>query len=370
VSANLNFPLTSCADKKAPCRVLVMGPTRYWVDLEARLLSREGFHCDVFKKTGWLPYIGWGIGGTWRRCDVICHVYGVWNWLVSLMLSMAGKPIIWHWIGSDVLSFKSGKASRGLRGVINRLAAYKWTKTHIADSPEVAEELGSIGISASVVRLLPERIEADVKALPTNLSVLSYWSNSRKDFYRGDIVLQLAREFPSIQFIIVGATNGGSIPPPNVKFLGFRNNIDDIYERSTVLIRLPEHDSLSAMVLEMLARGRYVIYNKKVPGCHFAENFDEAKEALGQIMKLKEPNIGGAQFVKENFSVAGEAKKLAQICTRLAMEPVKPAQATRAEVIAFAMRAIMCLLLIPAAFLIGMVRLYRFMKTRLSRLRV
>ena len=357
-------------NKKQPYRVLLMGPCIYWDDVGAGLLRREGLYCDIFSKTGWLTYILWAVRGRWRRYDVIYHISGIWSWLLSLILSMTGKPIIWHWIGSDVLYFKSGVPSHGLGGVVNRLTARMPSEIHIADSPEVAEELGGIGIRASVVRLLPERVEADVRPLPPNLSVLSCWSDSRKDLYGGGLVLQLAQEFPNVEFKIAVATKDDEVSLRNVKFLGFQKDMEDIYDHSTVLVRVPEHDSLSAMVLEMLARGRYVIYNKELPGCHFAQNFEEAKKALIEIMKLKEPNISGAQFVKEKFSVAGEAKKLAQICTGLATKPVKPAQAAKVEVIAFTMRLMMCLLLIPAAFLLGLVRFYRFAKNHLLFLQV
>lgn len=306
--------LTSRAgdNKKQPYKVLLMGPAAYWAEMEAKLLRREGFCCDVFSKTRWLTYIIWAIiwaiRGQWRKYDVIYHVCGIWNWPISLILYMSGKPIIWHWTGSDVLTFKNGTVSRGIEGIMNRLTTCKRSVIHIADSPEIAEELRSVGTNACVVRLLPERIEADIKALPTNLSVLSYWPNFRKDFYSGDLVLQLAREFSNVEFKIVAATKDDKVSLPNVRYLGFREDIEDIYDHSTVLIRLPKHDSLSAMVLEMLARGRYVIYNKKLPGCYFAQNFEETKKALLAIMKLKEPNISGAQYVRKIFQLPEKQK--------------------------------------------------------------
>ncbi len=300
-----------------------MGPYPYWTDVTTTLLNRESISCDLFQPTGRLALIKWFLEGQWRRYNIIYHVGGITNWRTGLTLSMTAKPVIWHWIGSDVLSFESGEASRGWRGIINRLVAYRWAKVHIADSPEIAEELRNIGISTSIVRLLPERVDANVKPLPQKFSVLSYWSNIRKDFYGGDIVLRLARELPNVEFKILGATGDEEVSLPNVRFLGFQKNMDNIYDSSTVLIRLPKHDSLSAMVLEMLARGRYVIYNKKLIGCYFAQTFEQTKQILIQTIKLSEPNINGAEFVKQNFSVAEQARELAEICNRLVTRVVK-----------------------------------------------
>lgn len=306
---SFNIASKGSIDKKRFNKIIVMGRVMRWVRVAAMLLDREGFLYDVQPSWG-RELLRWFFRGRWLRHKVIYHIGGTYKWFSGLLFFMTRRSVIWHWIGSDILFFRT---CRGWQRIINRLSAYKWAKAHIADSPELAEELRKDGISASVVRLLPECINAEVKPLPQSFSVLSYWEKGRKEFYGGDIVLQLAREFPNVEFKITGTADEENPSIANVEFLGFQKNISDIYDNSTVLIRLPQHDSLSAMVLEMLARGRYVIYNKKLAGCHFAQNFGEAKDALTEIMRLNKPNIHGARFVKENFSIAEEAKKLAEI---------------------------------------------------------
>lgn len=80
---------------------------------------------------------------------------------------------------------------------------------------------------------------------------------------------------------------------------------------------MPEHDSLSAMVLEMLSRGRYVIYNQDLTGCHHATDFEEARAALYALRGQHEPNHGGARFVRENFSLTAEGAALAEYYTAI-----------------------------------------------------
>ena len=184
-----------------------------------------------------------------------------------------------------------------------------------------------------MIRLLPERIEATVEPLPETFTVLSYWVENRKAFYGGDIVMQLAQDMPEVRFLILGAREDEYSTLPNVTLLGWQDKLESFYNQSSVLIRLPEHDSLSAMVLEMLARGRYAIYNQKMSGCHFARDYAEAKAALEQIQSLCTPNHEGARSIRENFSVGAEAGKAAALCRQLLRESGTPATQARLRLI-------------------------------------
>ncbi len=291
-------------------RILVTGAIPYWNRVTARLLQRAGISYDILDRYDFIKIIGWALTGRFRRYDYIYQVCAINNWIVSLLMMLLRKPFIIHWIGTDVLSFSSEKASKGWRNRITRTLVYSRTKLHIADSKYLLDELRQLGIDASVVCLFPERIEADAMPLPKKFTVLSYWPNYAKDYFAAETVYRLARDFPETEFQILKATGDRTISLGNLKFLGPRDDMEKVYAQASVLIRLPKHDSLSAMVLEMLARGRYVIYNKDFPYCHQAGGYDDAKKALVDIMKLPEPNYKGSQFVRENFSVSEESRKL------------------------------------------------------------
>lgn len=302
---------------KEDIRIAVMGSSN-WLEVIAELLRRAGMSCDLLNVCESCPFLKWVFKGYWlrfwivRSYDVVHHIGGCCNWRLGMICTLFGRPVVWHWIGSDIVDFKDA-GSRSLRGFLYRVCARRWAKAHLADSPELAEELQELGIQARVVRLLPKLIEADIEPLPQKFSVLSYWCDGRRDLYGGDVVLQLAEEFGDVEFKIVNATGVGESASPNVKFLGFRQDMRRIYSQSSVLIRLPLHDSLSAMVLEMLARGRYVIYNKRLRGVHFATSLAEAREALYEIRQKTEPNSCGAQMVRERFSLNKEAQALSEI---------------------------------------------------------
>lgn len=306
--------------KKTSCRILVTGATPYWNRVLADLLSRAGFKSDILDKYEPAKLFKWLITGRFGKYDFIYQVCGINNWINSLVLLLLAKPFVVHWIGTDVMSLTGGKASKGWRNFITRILVFKRARVHVADSPYLLDELKELGITASVVCLFPERVEADPIPLPEKFSVISYWTDNSKDFFRGDIVYRLAEDFPDIKFKILGVTGDVVSTPPNVKFLGRRNDIETVYKDCNVLIRLPKHDSLSAMVLEMLARGRYVIYNKDIPHCHYATDYDSAKEALNEIVKLTGLNLEGSDYIRENFSPAKEAEKFKTIFSGLLVD--------------------------------------------------
>lgn len=291
-------------------KILVTGAVPYWNNVTARLLQRAGIECDILNRYDFIKLIGWALIGRFQRYVYIYQVCAINNWIVTLLMMLLRKEFIIHWIGTDVLSFSSGKASKGWRNCITRMLVYKKTKAHIVDSEYLLDDLKQHGIDASIVRHLTDKIEADVVSLPEKFSVLSYWTDNTRDFFDANTIYRLARAFPEIEFRILKATGDSTISLDNLKFLGPRDDMENVYAEATVLIRLPKHDSLSKMVLEALARGRYVIYNKGFPYCHFAKGYEDTKKALAEIMKFREPNYKGSQFVRENFSVSEESRKL------------------------------------------------------------
>ncbi len=286
-----------------------------WLPVAAELFRRAGMKHDVVDLRSRRRMIGWFLGGGHRNYDAICHVGGS-VWLIGVLASIVRKPVLWHWIGSDVLSV-STNTSAFRRRLVDKFIV-RGGAGHLADSPQLAEELRELGVSASVVRLLTKCMEAAVEPLPARPCVLAYWNDERMKFYGGDIVMQLAREFPQVEFKIVAANGVGvADAPPNVKFLGYQKDLGPIYRQCTALIRLPEHDSLSAMVLEALARGRYVIYNKPMEGVYYAADIDHARAALRDILGLSQPNVKGAAMVKREFSLDREAAVLKAACASL-----------------------------------------------------
>jgi hypothetical protein len=184
----------------------------------------------------------------------------------------------------------------------------------VADSQEVAEELRTGGLKVmEVARLLPPSVRAEVMPLPSKPTVMCYWTDAYAGFHRADMIMELARRFPDVPFKVAAAKGAGLDAPPNVEFLGWQDDLTRVYSQCSIFLRLPEHDSLSAIVLEALVRGRYVIYNRRTPHCRYAETLEQACEALGELRKMVSPNESGAAWVKENFDPVLELDKLVRI---------------------------------------------------------
>lgn len=290
--------------------VAVMG-TWNWLEVAANLLQDAGLSCKTIPDfQGRIAFIKWILSGQWRQFDIIHHIRGT-SWFYGAAFALIRKPVIWHWIGTDAMYFgKICQGAGGLRGWLTRIAVKKWSYAHLADSPELSAELALYGIKAEVVRLLPKIVESQIEPLPKEPCVLSYWSPASRDFHNAKIVMELAKTFSDIPFLVVGDDGDGMHAPRNVKFLGRLPDLTEVYSKISVYIRLVEHDSLSAMILETLVRGRYAIYSKEFPHTEFATDFPEAEKALRKILFLNESNNAGAEYIKRNYSLKNEVASL------------------------------------------------------------
>jgi len=210
------------------------------------------------------------------------------------MLKMLKKKVIIQWAGSDILQLYISHKSKMTTALTMKLAV------HLCTSSWNQRELSQFGIKANLIKseVVGLNVSTNVPSLPHNFTVLAYLPKSRFNFYGGGIIEKLIEEYPSITFIIVGDDGEGRIKAKNVKWLGYIpfKKMSDIYKRTTVLIRMPEHDGLSNMVIEALIHGRYVIYNYRFPYCCHARNYEEVKSWINVLRKIKEPNLSGRNY--------------------------------------------------------------------------
>lgn len=225
-----------------------------------------------------------------------------------------GVPVVAHWIGTDVVHLREFvQTHAGSPPFLSRTIA-----AHLADSPALQQELSELGVESTVVRLLPRTLEASVLPLPQDPAILCYWPDDRAEFYRIDIVMELARRFGDMTFYIAAATGHNvTDPPKNVVFLGEVVDMESLYAKVTAFLRIVPHDSLSAMVLEALARGRYVLYSESFPHTFQVSNVDDAAAGLEKLRTLSSPNSAGAAYVSQNFSWRHEIETLKNIYTGL-----------------------------------------------------
>ena len=180
---------------------------------------------------------------------------------------------------------------------------------NFADAPWLAEELDSIGIPARYRALTAVPVAESVAPLPTRFRVLTYLPAPRRRFYGEKRVYALAVSMPAIEFLVIGNGEPDPAAPPNVRFCGHVQDAGELIDAATILVRLPEHDGTSLMVLEALARGRYVLWTHKFPGVHAVADDAAALHGLQELYRAHlegslRANLAGPPFVRGNFAPA------------------------------------------------------------------
>lgn len=277
----------------------------------------------IIKHTGHLPKT-WA---SWEGVRLIINAlrakiyYKIWGTLefdnmLHIMYGM-GRNIIMHWVGTDVLRAISNPYAKQLAEQRCLKGIYHW-----ADAPWLVEELGSIGINATWVPVASAvNPPKEIPPLPSQFTVLCYLPASRPDFYGKSKIYRLARDFPKVRFLVVGSQRQDNETPDNIQYLGWRSDMEDIYAKSSVLIRLTEHDGLSVMVLEALSFARYVIWTYSIPGVFCAKDYDSLKEYLKNIQQkaqVGELNMMGHEYFRDTFTPhilrSRIAQELQKIC--------------------------------------------------------
>lgn len=206
------------------------------------------------------------------------------------------KKVICHWIGTDVLKAKENKD-------INKVQSY--ICYNLACSPLIKEELKELNIEAKEIAILPNEMSKKYSALPEKHGVITYLPEGKEDFYGIDYVKYAAQNYPNIQFYVVG-NNNDTINLKNVKFLGkiTQEEMSSLYDKTTILMRLPKHDGLSLMLLEALIKGKEVLYCYDFPYTRHIENKEQLDIAMKDIIS-KNPyfNEDGHKYILENYSI-------------------------------------------------------------------
>ncbi|MFN2448951.1 MAG: hypothetical protein ABR508_04040 [Candidatus Baltobacteraceae bacterium] len=207
-------------------------------------------------------------------------------------------PVFVVWAGSDVL--KAQEDPFGLEVIKQE------EFIHLSDARWLVDELRLLGISGEYLPLTAIRRGSDVKPFPSEFRVLTYLPEPRRNFYGAELVYHVARAMPDVPFTVVGAGGRDQRAPENVHFVGMVNDMENRIDAATVLLRLPEHDGKSMLVLEALSRARHVVWNYEFPGVQTAKTEAAVLVALANLRRLHESsalrlNHEGREFVLRDF---------------------------------------------------------------------
>lgn len=318
-------------------KVLVFGQQR-WGGFLARQMNRYGTswgvsaeYRNIAAPKFQVPWVS-----TVRKAEVIVRVgYPVgaptvrgrafdlfWDMLHAVNPSAL---YLHYWIGTDVQSVTRYHAGGRLRtGVFEKYRG----EMHATLTARLADELLQLSVEAAELPFdgldLPPIDERQL-ALPRQFTVLTYIPDERWSFYGGEQLVRAARQLPRVRFLVTaGRGNWLRDRPANITFLGWRNDMEDLYAASSVVLRLVEHDALGSTVVEGLAMARYVIYNYPVP---FTETvgFDDIEgivHAVGRLVELHDAGLLRLNVEGRHWALAAydEERLIARLCESLAAQ--------------------------------------------------
>jgi hypothetical protein len=238
------------------------------------------------------------------KADIVYSINGTITNSKVLDMALKNKvKCIMHWVGTDVLSainaYNSGDYKLDFIKKVHHLCEVDW----------IQEELMPLGIDAKILNFASFDQSFEIQAPEDNkLSLLTYMSDARAEFYGLPKVIELAKKFPEVSFTIVGAKASAYFPlPANVEALGWVDNMAYYFNNCHATIRIPEHDGLSNFVLESLARGKHVFYNHPYSHCTFCATLSDLEHAVLELKHAVEggnylPNLAGKTFVERAFN--------------------------------------------------------------------
>lgn len=223
-------------------------------------------------------------------------------------LRSSKKATIQHWIGTDTLE---AQAYIDAGGHFDAALRY----VNLAGSDLLHEELEAIGIESVVVPIVPTGISFQPLAMPKRHAVIVYAPEGREAFYGLDKIEELARRHSDIEFHIVANTGiHAAEDVSNIIYEGHlnRNDMNELYLRCSIVVRYPDHDGLSMMLLEALGLGRQMLYRYKFPFAETPlndsiEEIDKTFSAM--IANPPELNERASEYINEMYSMEKQIER-------------------------------------------------------------
>ncbi len=266
-----------------------------------------------------------------KRCDVLISFGGpAPDPAIADAARHYNVPVVVIWAGSDVLTAAADP------GVLEVIKDEEYV--NVADGEWLVDELRELGIEAVYDPVTAVVAPPAIAPLPRDFRVVTYLPEPRRAFYGEKSVYAVARACPDVIFNVVGAGHANPAAPPNVRFLGYVDNMAHVLDTSTVLLRLPEHDGKSMLVLEALARGRHVIWSYDFPNIHHAASLTDAIHIMQRLRDehrrgMLDVNRQGYEFVRDRFSRAKIAANFESLLDRVVREQLPAIDAPRQKVV-------------------------------------
>lgn len=234
-----------------------------------------------------------------KNVDVVVFIFvGKYAPFFSKIARLAKTKVVYCWIGSDVYRLQKEGHEKTVADF--RAAA----DLHLADGEALQQELHCLGIDSMVIYIVPS-LKFDVSSMPSEHAVLLNIPDSRTRFYNLDTCLRLACDYPDLKFVAVRSEDPSLYPNDNIEFKGSipYDEMTSVYDQVSIILRIPDHDSLSLVSMEGIARGKWIISRSPFPSSLPAGSYEELKASLDSLLSgPPQINSKGIEYYKEHFT--------------------------------------------------------------------
>lgn len=214
------------------------------------------------------------------------------------------KKIIVHWIGSEVL-----KLSR---------KHYQRVDGAFSVTMDLKRELERHNIPTIH---LPLFLQLDLDDVDLDFEeeklhrILFYLPNNKEMFYGLKYLILLARVFSQTKFYVIGSTKI-TFSENNIFKLGYldNNELNSVLRKTTIYVRITEHDGLSQLLLRTLSLGKTVVSNTRYSYVvHFdsqSKNDDDLIKVISNLITNKPMiNVAAIKFMREQYNNIEQLKR-------------------------------------------------------------
>jgi glycosyltransferase involved in cell wall biosynthesis len=277
-------------------------------------ISTQGWPTSFGKNFAFAWKSAWQLKRQHQKIDVV---------LVNGAITWGGSDLnIAHFVHSSWLAspFHTSRIRRDLYGAYQWLytmlnakwekQAFRDSKTIIAVSNQVRQDLISIGISEETIQVIyngvdteefqPGAIERVSLGLPNNVFLALFAGDIRTPRKNLETILKALVNVPDLHLAVAGSTDRSPYPliaeklglSDRVYFLGQRNDMPDLMKASDLFVFPSRYETFGLVILEALASGLPVITAKTVgaselinPKCGYVMSDVESSTELSAILQ-------------------------------------------------------------------------------------
>jgi hypothetical protein len=249
---------------------------------------------------------------TYLKTDLVfIQYYSEISEYTKMQFSLAtilGVPVVRNWAGSDSLNSISRETVKETTRDLDKLLCANLTTTHQG----IVDELLSIGLSCSLLpKIIDVKFDSETVSQDfVNNGILTYLPSSNREFYGSKYIELLINKYPQITFYILADDEHVFAHYPNVKSLGWIDDLQDAWNNIGLLVRMTAHDGYPRMFLEALARAKYIVHNNTLPGVWLANNENELIEKVMDYVEQSTKNDDGVEIYNQLVAAKPEEKLL------------------------------------------------------------